>query len=158
MVRHLAGDVWLASRRLWGMYVASDGELDPAPLAAALRSRGAVVALPIMSGPRLQFATGDRLRRGRWGITEPDPRYARRMPVWCLQVVVTPVVAFDDRGVRLGRGGGFYDRTFGATHLHRRPFLLGLAHDCQRVDWLPQADHDVPLDAVLTPGGLFRFR
>jgi len=156
--RHLLADPWLRARRAWGAYLADDGELDPAPTLAALLRAGREVALPVISGRRLRFyrATSPRWRRGRFGILEPDPRYAAPVPWWRLQVLLVPLVAFDHHGVRLGRGGGFYDRTLGP--LRRRPFLVGLAHECQRVAALPSAAHDVPLDAVVTPAGLTRFK
>ncbi len=156
--RHLLSDPWLRARRSWGAYLADDGELDPAPAMAALRSAGRELALPVIAGERLRFypASASRWRHNRFGILEPDPRFAAPVPWWRLQVLLVPLVAFDESGVRLGRGGGFYDRTLGA--LARRPFLVGLAHECQRVAALPSAGHDVPLDAVVTPAGLTRFK
>src|SRR5690606_22657406 len=137
--------------------------------------RGKQCYLPVMrrDGPlRLlwrRHRPGMRLRRGRYGILEPRLR-AAAAPARALDLVLLPLVGFDARGNRMGMGKGFYDRTFafrrrpesvagaeGAARGRGRPRLLGLAHDCQRVDALPAAPWDVPLDAVATPRGLQEF-
>lgn len=73
--------------------------------------------------------------------------------MWALDLVLLPLVGFDDAGGRLGMGGGFYDRSL--AYLARRqnwrkPTLLGLAHECQKVDRLAQASWDVPLAGTVT--------
>ena len=64
-----------------------------------------------------------------------------------------PLVGFDPEGGRLGMGGGFYDRSLAYRNRHaycRKPALLGLAHECQKVDRLALASWDVPLEATVT--------
>ncbi|MGD8594123.1 MAG: 5-formyltetrahydrofolate cyclo-ligase, partial [Gammaproteobacteria bacterium] len=71
-----------------------------------------------------------------------------------LNLVLTPLVAFDARGNRLGMGGGYYDRTFAyLRHQHRwrRPRLAGIAYDFQQVDRLERSSWDVPLSTIATP-------
>jgi len=89
----------------------------------------------------------------QFGIAEPmvSPRYYLRADA--LDLLLVPLVAFDVNGNRLGMGGGFYDRTL--AYLKRRqhwcrPYLLGIAHDFQRVESLKRADWDIPLQAILT--------
>lgn len=73
------------------------------------------------------------------------------LPLAELDVLVTPLVAFDVSGQRLGMGGGFYDRTLQNWQQYRlQP--VGYAHDCQQVDSLPSEEWDIPLPAVITPG------
>jgi 5-formyltetrahydrofolate cyclo-ligase len=78
-------------------------------------------------------------------------------PRW-LDLVLVPLVGFDERGTRLGMGAGFYDRHF-AFLRHRRtwhwPRLLGLAFDVQRVERLADAAHDVPLWGIVTERGIY---
>ena len=64
-----------------------------------------------------------------------------------------PLVAFDKQGNRLGMGGGFYDRTLARLHEQnwQKPQLIGLAHECQKVDALPIESWDVPLKTIITP-------
>ena len=67
--------------------------------------------------------------------------------------MLLPLVGFDDRGGRLGMGGGFYDRSLAYLRMRKNrhmPTLLGLAHECQRVDELAMASWDVPLRATVT--------
>jgi 5-formyltetrahydrofolate cyclo-ligase len=92
-----------------------------------------------------------RQRRNRLGIHEPEG--SRSMGARWLDVVFLPLVGFDDHGVRLGMGGGYYDRAFAfrrwRTAWHT-PRLIGLAYALQQVESLPAAHHDVRLDAVVT--------
>ena len=68
-------------------------------------------------------------------------------------IILVPLVAFDAQGNRLGRGGAFYDASL-ASMRHRchlkRPRLIGLAHECQRVERLDTDSWDIPLEGVLT--------
>ena len=87
-------------------------EISPLPLMARLHAAGCQLALPVMmgKGKPLQFRAyvpGDRLVPAVWGIREPAPD----QPVLFPDIVLTALLAFDDRGYRLGYGGGFYDRT-----------------------------------------------
>jgi 5-formyltetrahydrofolate cyclo-ligase len=74
-------------------------------------------------------------------------------------VVLLPGLAVDGRGMRLGRGGGSYDRVL--ARLERagaRPALLVLLYDAEVVAHVPEEPHDRPVDAVVTPSGVRRFR
>jgi 5-formyltetrahydrofolate cyclo-ligase len=67
------------------------------------------------------------------------------------------MLAFDERGRRLGQGGGYYDRTLEKLRGEEPVFVLGLAFAAQEVEKLPAETHDQPLDAVLTEAGFRRF-
>lgn len=128
-------------------YAAADGEVDLAPLIGHCWQRGIAVALPVIDAAGMGFASygpDDALRRGRYGLLEPA------QPVTVAPVLVlTPVVAFDAAGHRLGRGGGYYDRYLAAGTVDH----VGIAHECQRASCLPSDDWDVPLPAVVTERG-----
>ena len=71
-----------------------------------------------------------------------------------------PLVGFDQQGYRLGMGGGYYDATLAFMQhrrLWRKPRLVGVAYECQRVETLPHDPWDMPLDAVLTERQLYYF-
>lgn len=151
MISHLP----LFARR-FALYAPADGELDPSPLIDALLARNRMVALPVVLPDRLlgfyRYTANTRLIRNRYGILEPDTRTARYLERASLDVVLLPLVAFDDAGHRLGMGGGYYDATF--ARAAARPLLVGLAHALQRVEALAPAPWDIALDAVITEAGI----
>jgi len=146
------------------LYLPNDGEIDPRLLLRAAQRRGKATYLPVLNPwPRTRMVfqriePGERLRRNRFGIFEPVIRTARQRRVWALDLLLMPLVGFDGNGGRLGMGGGFYDRSL--AHRARRkkshkPTLLGLAHECQRVDRLPLESWDVPLLGTVTDRGWY---
>ncbi len=146
-------------------YWAADGEVDPAPLMALARQRHKRCFLPVLRPhPQrklwfLPYSPGDPLTRNRFGIPEPDVRRRHVALAWELDIILVPLVAFDSECRRLGMGGGFFDRTLAYMRYRsawRRPRLIGLAHECQRVDRLPTQPWDVPLDMVVTESRIYR--
>ncbi|MFZ5723629.1 MAG: 5-formyltetrahydrofolate cyclo-ligase [Pseudomonadota bacterium] len=155
--RVVASPQYRAARRI-ALYLAADGEIDPAPLTVRALRDGKHVYLPVLhplTRNRMLFVryrAGVALRRNRYGIPEPRARRERAAP-WQLDLVLTPLVAFDRAGNRLGMGGGYYDRTFARTQAGRwprRPVLCGLAHRLQEVAELPARPWDIPLARVFT--------
>ncbi|SDR70952.1 5-formyltetrahydrofolate cyclo-ligase [Halopseudomonas xinjiangensis] len=150
--------LFIRSRHI-AFYLANDGEIDPAPLLAAARRLGKHCYLPIVTGwpaDRMHFqriSRDQRWTKNRFGIVEPVANRQRQAPVWRLDLVLLPLVGFDSTGNRLGMGGGFYDRTLAYRRRRKqwtRPVLLGLAHHCQKVERLPTASWDIPLDGIVT--------
>ncbi|WP_253400455.1 MULTISPECIES: 5-formyltetrahydrofolate cyclo-ligase [Pseudomonas] len=141
------------------LYLPTDGEIDPRLLLRAAQRRGKATYLPVLSAwPRTKMAfqrvrPGEKLLPNRFRILEPRTNVRRQRKVWALDLVLLPLVGFDDAGGRLGMGGGFYDRSLAylARRQHwRKPTLLGLAHECQKVERLVQASWDVPLAGTVT--------
>jgi len=148
-------------------YLASRGEIDPQPLLDLALQTGKLAYLPTLRarpGNGLWFTPfnhSTRLIENRFGIPEPASRPRRIIMPWALDIVFLPLVAFDTHGNRLGMGGGFYDRTLAfRRHRHhwRRPMLIGLAHEFQRVSALPNQPWDIPLDAVITEQCIYTFK
>ena len=161
----LAGTSLFRNSRRIAAYLAVDGEADPLPLIQRAWTMGKTVYLPVLvpfNHNRLWFAPlrpDGTLVTNRFGIAEPTCIHRQRSGVIALDLVLTPLVAFDAQGNRLGMGGGFYDRTFGFLHRRRhwlKPRLVGLAYDFQQVPRLPAAAWDVPLYAVATDRALHR--
>ncbi|MBT3197967.1 MAG: 5-formyltetrahydrofolate cyclo-ligase [Gammaproteobacteria bacterium] len=154
------------SRRIAG-FIANDGEIDPQPLLNHALERGYHCFLPVLNqlhGNRLWFAPlrdDTPLASNRYGIPEPPLFPPQPTPAWSIDLVLTPLVAFDQLGGRIGMGGGFYDRTFNhpKRSLNRqRPFLLGLAHAFQQVDRVELNPWDVMLDGIATEEGITLFQ
>ena len=146
-----------------GVYLASDGEINPHRLVELAWQQGKSCYLPIIDshGENLMrfvhYTPDTEFFLNRYNIPEPvhspeDLRDAR-----ILDLVLTPLVAFDDKGNRMGMGKGFYDRTFEFARDSDKPFLMGLAHHCQQVDFLEPAAWDVPLNGISTEEQLLLF-
>lgn len=133
-------------------------EPGTAPLVEALDSRGVRVALPRIVGGDMEayaYAPGDAVTATSFGASEPSTGVA--LDPSAIDVVVTPAVAFDRSGRRVGYGGGFYDRFFPRT----RPDTLriGIGFDLQLVEEeLPVGHFDLGLDAIVTESGVVRVR
>jgi|TARA_Y100001001_G_scaffold162839_1_gene190413 5-formyltetrahydrofolate cyclo-ligase len=74
-----------------------------------------------------------------------------------LDLVVIPLVAFDNEGFRLGMGKGYYDFTFGTSKINRKPLFWGLSYDFQKTDSCYPEDHDLKMEAVICPSGVKKF-
>ncbi len=144
-------------------YLPNDGEIDLRPLLHRALIMGKRCYLPVLSPlyhNRLWFAPyhqQSELVLNRFGIPEPAVNWAGMRPAWTIDLVLTPLVAFDRAGNRLGMGGGYYDRTL--AYLRRRqhwrkPHLLGTAYDFQEVERLPHEPWDVPLHGIVTESSL----
>ena len=95
--------------------------------------------------------------KNHYGILEPKLEVRKVCPLDQLDVLFTPLVAFDNTGARLGMGGGFYDRTLANWQQHKI-YPIGLAHDCQRVDKIPLEHWDIPLPEIITPTRNHQFK
>ncbi|CAM7788090.1 5-formyltetrahydrofolate cyclo-ligase [Atlantibacter hermannii] len=137
-------------------FLSFDGELDTRPLIEGLWRAGKKVYLPVLhpfSAGNLLFLRyfpDSDLVLNHFKIHEPALDVRHVLPLNKLDVLITPLVAFDTTGQRLGMGGGFYDRTLQNWRAHGL-FPVGYAHDCQQVDALPVEEWDIPLPAVITP-------
>lgn len=126
-----------------------DGEIDPGIVLERAIALGCTIYYPVI--------TNLRARRMRFVTGEPKNAVHSVSPRW-LDLVLVPLVGFDARGHRLGMGGGFYDRHFAFLRhrrFWRRPLLVGIAFEVQRVDRLAEATHDVPLWGVVTERGIY---
>ena len=147
----------LRFRRHIGAYLAFDGEIQLQRWIELAWQRGQKVFLPVLHPlvPHkvwfVRFQPNSRLRKNRFGILEPDPRYNQRLPAWSLSTICLPLVAFDCQGNRLGMGGGFYDRLLDELRRKGRyPATIGCAHGLQQVEKLDAADWDQPIDFIVT--------
>lgn len=157
LYRQLAQHPCFRRARHIALYLPSDGEIDPRPLLRAAQRRGKTTYLPVLSAwPRTKMVfqrirPQERLRLNRFRIQEPRPQPRQQRPVWALDLLLMPLVGFDDQGGRLGMGGGFYDRSLARLRKNgHKPTRLGLAHECQKVERLALASWDVPLHATVT--------
>ena len=146
------------NRQPIAVYHPLDSEFDPSPLVDYMRTQSQQLALPVVvnEGAALAFRpwhANDQLETGAFDILVPPDRGLSIVP----ELLIIPLLAFDDKGARLGYGGGFYDRTLASLRANHAISAIGLAYDFQQADHLPVEAHDQPLDFVLTPTGLRKF-
>ncbi len=146
--RLLAQDWWPA---LWqvGVYREMPGEVALSAVREDLWRRKVGMAVPAWSEGAGHYVWADAgnpdgWKPGRFGILEPA--VIRPFPAARLRGILVPGLAFDRRGGRLGRGGGFFDRLLHRTHA----LLIGLCVERALVASLPMEKHDVPMDIVIT--------
>lgn len=140
------------SDKIIAAYLPMGGELDPRPLMQALRKNGNSICLPVCineDAPLVfrRYRHNDALLPDDMGIAAPRATAQQVTP----DIVLLPLLTFDGQGHRLGRGGGFYDRTLAELKKRSDCRFIGLAFDMQMVDKCPIAPHDEALHAVLTP-------
>lgn len=139
-------------------YLASDQEVNCQTLIGRAWHMKKRIFLPVVQKHSklkfIEFFEGSETRTNAYGLEEPvgdneiDPRE--------LDLVFTPLVAFDLQGNRIGMGGGYYDRTFSFLNEQQHEFrtrLAGLAFDCQRVEQIGASAWDIPLFRVFTESG-----
>lgn len=136
------------------LYVSFDGEISTDKLIKTLWAQGKQVYLPVLHpfNPNhllfLRYLPDTPMLKNKFGIWEPKLNVQNVLPLDELDILFTPLVAFDKQGNRLGMGGGFYDRTL--QNWRNSSFIpVGLAHQCQQVEQLPTEAWDVPLHQIL---------
>lgn len=141
-------------------YVPDGGEAGGRELPGALAAAGARVLLPVSpaSGPLrwAPFTDDEDLRPGRFGILVPGAATEAPSRIADADLVLVPSVAVDVRGRRLGRGGGYYDRSL--TLAAAGTPLVAVLDEEDVLEELPVEEHDLPVHGALTPRGPLRFR
>ena len=136
------------------LYVSFDGEISTEKLIKILWMQGKQVYLPVLHpfNPNhllfLRYLPETPMLKNKFGIWEPKLNVQNVLPLKELDILFTPLVAFDKQGNRLGMGGGFYDLTL--QNWQNASFIpVGLTHQCQQVEQLPTEVWDVPLHQIL---------
>ena len=132
-------------------YFAFEDEVNPIPMMHRLHALGYTMCLPVVVAPKTpllfrQWTPDAPLLEGVYNIPEPLPSAPEVIP----DVVLTPLLAFDRRGHRIGFGGGFYDRTLAHLRQHKKILSIGLAFSFQEIPLVPIEPTDEPLDWILT--------
>ena len=153
-----------AQARCVMIYLPFAGEIDPTDIATQAWACGKRVLVPKVSPdekgvmvPIEITSLTDGLEANRWGIAEPISNTPANLGD--LDLIVTPGIAFDRTGYRLGRGGGYYDRFL--TKLQQansqNSRTCAIAFDVQLVDKVPACEHDRPVDMLATNCELLTF-
>jgi len=157
---HLLGTDEVRRAATLAAYVSIGTEPGTGPILERLSAMGRRVILPVVL-PDLDldwavYAGPDHLERARRGLLEPTGERLGVDAVATADVVLTPGLAVDRSGMRLGTGGGCYDRALARVPVGT--FVCTLLYDDELVDEVPVAPHDRPVSAVATPSGITRLR
>jgi 5-formyltetrahydrofolate cyclo-ligase len=143
-------------------YLPNDGEVDTQKVMEYCWQHDISIVLPVIDPQRashllfLQHQAQWPLQKNKYGINEPTFALDKIVGLKDIDIIFTPLVAFDKQGNRLGMGGGYYDRTLATLDtLPIRPRIIGLAHDCQLSETLPTQYWDIPLHSIITPSQIF---
>lgn len=138
-------------------YLANAQEFDTSPIIEAIWQAKKQCYVPVLCEENEKtlffelYQYGDALHLNRYSILEPV-NLTRKIAPEHLDLVILPLIAFDQLGHRLGTGGGYYDRTFAFLHAHpyKKPIMMGLGYAAQQAESLPSDPWDILLECVLT--------
>lgn len=160
--QHLELHAGRTASRAVAAYMAFDGEPDLGPALRRLLGKGVTVALPVVvdlpGKPVITFRQWDKTTEmvaNRFGIPEPDG--TRDIRITDIDLVLVPLVGWDNEGGRLGMGASFYDRLFQAYAGMARPLRVGVGYELQRLDRVPREPWDVRLHGMVTEAGWHHF-
>jgi 5-formyltetrahydrofolate cyclo-ligase len=143
-------------------YIANDAEINPHEIIHYCWQQGKCVLLPVLhpfsKGHLLfvEYQPNSATRKNIYGIDEPITTSTNIHTLDTIELIFTPLVAFDAKGNRLGMGGGYYDRTLAPIRRDSLATqLIGLAHTCQQTDKLLTDSWDIPLNGIATPDQFF---
>ncbi|MGD2133437.1 MAG: 5-formyltetrahydrofolate cyclo-ligase [Maricaulaceae bacterium] len=137
-------------------YVPIRDEIEPWSVMAGAKARGAILALPVVvedAGPLIfrQWDFSDPLEPGAFGIQVPSASAPEVEP----DVLLIPLLGFDQFGERLGYGAGHFDRTLAALRTKKSVLAVGLAYEVQRLFEVPTEPHDQRLDWIVTESAAY---
>jgi 5-formyltetrahydrofolate cyclo-ligase len=138
------------------VYLPVNGEVDCLKFLDSEKLRKKRIFLPVLAKTRLKFAplqADSEWVTNRYGILEPVYEHSGLVDARNLDLVIAPLLAFDERCHRIGMGGGYYDRSFAfrkSRKLWRRPLLVGVAYNFQRIEQILPQPWDIALDMVIT--------
>jgi len=148
--------------RTLAAYSAFDGEPDLGDALARLSDGGIRIVMPVIDANPAsrkmtfhQWTPGSRANDNRLGIREPE--FGQPVDLDEIDLMLIPLVAWDDAGHRLGVGGGYFDRSLAPFAQANRPFRMGIGYQLQRCDAVPADDWDIPLHGIITDAGRFTF-
>lgn len=169
LLNRLSANIRVKHAKNIAIYLPNDGELNTLPFIHWCWQQGKQVYLPVIHPFSkghllfLRYTAQTTLVKNKYGINEPKLDVGNIISVHSLDILFTPLVAFDKYGNRLGMGGGFYDRTLAFWYkdyqINKKttPYPIGLAHNCQQVENLPSEHWDIPLPEIVTPAQHYIF-
>ena len=136
-------------------YMPARGEISSLPFCRKVLSDGGTVLMPRVEGSDMVFCRVDDLdkgfSKGSFGISEPEES-APVEDVSDADVIIIPAIAYNDEGIRLGQGGGYYDRlwvSLGGDSADRKSVIIGVCYDFQMMSSIPVNENDLVVDVLM---------
>ena len=133
------------------LYQAVNGEVDLSGLWQSATQQGKYCYFPVLNADKtlsfLPATPATPLVANRFGIAEPDVARDLALEPDALDIIFLPLVAFDEKGTRLGLGAGYYDRTL---EKNKTSLLIGVAYEFQRQSFIEAQPWDIPLSVIIT--------
>jgi len=143
-------------------YLSVKSEMDVMPLMEIIWQNNKKCYLPVLSHQNdlgfVHYENHDDLIPNQFGIMEPKFK-DQKISLEKLDIIIMPLIAFDQKGHRLGAGGGYYDKTFAnVAKDQRQPLRIGWAFSIQQAEQLPHDVWDVDLHALVTENKFLIFK
>jgi 5,10-methenyltetrahydrofolate synthetase len=130
-------------------------EYDARHLVRRLRGEGATTVLPVVLAPKTPLVFREWHPGAEMALGKLDIPYPKTGAALAPDTVLLPVNGFDQRGYRLGYGGGFFDRTLASLHAPK-PTVIGVGFELAAIATIHPQPWDMPMDYVVTERGVYR--
>jgi 5,10-methenyltetrahydrofolate synthetase len=138
-----------------GGYYPVNFEVDILEFLKNLEIKGLELSLPVVKKKNqmdfYSWSNKNLLKLNKYGIPEPE-KIKKVFP----DILLVPLVAFDDRLNRIGYGGGYYDRYINKISNKKNLLKIGIAHSCQKINRVPVNKYDMKLDIIITEKYILR--
>ena len=139
----------ISKKKIIGGYYPVNFEIDILEFLEKLEVKGLQLCLPVVKKNNemdfYSWSTKNLLKLNKFGIPEPE-QIKKVLP----EIILVPLVAFDDRLYRIGYGGGYYDRYIDKLPNKKNLLKIGIAHSCQKINRVPINKYDKKLDIIVT--------
>ena len=155
---HLNGLINFKNYKIIASFISFKSEISTQFLNEFLLNNGKILCLPIIKNNSetlnfIEYNLKTKLVSGKFGIMQPSDLSKEFLP----EIILTPCLAFDENGFRLGYGGGYYDKTFSYLKKMKHKFLsIAVAFDDQKIDDLVHDEYDQKIDYILTEKKLYK--
>ena len=155
---HLKDLINFKNYKIIASFISFKSEISTQFLNEFLLNNGKILCLPIIKNNSetlnfIEYNLKTKLVSGKFGIMQPSDLSKEFLP----EIILTPCLAFDENGFRLGYGGGYYDKTFSYLKKIKHKFIsIAVAFDDQKIDELVHDKYDQKIDYILTEKKLYK--
>ena len=145
----------ILKKKIVGAYYPVNFEIDIMEFLKKLEIKGLQLSLPVVKKKNemdfYNWSTKNLLILNKYGIPEPE-KIKKVFP----DIILVPLVAFDNKLYRIGYGGGYYDRYIKKISTKKKILKIGIAHSCQKINRVPINKYDKKMDIIITEKYILR--